>query len=228
MARTAPNPERLPRGRHRLTREEVVRSQRERMLRALAETMTEKGYVGTSVADVLRGAGVSRETFYQQFSSKEDCFMSAFESAVATIIAVIGEMRSAEGDPMDNFDRALGTYLEVLAAEPAFARLFLLEVYAAGPAALERRAQSQQRFADLVCEVFGARTRERRFACEALVAATSSMVTARLAADDIEGLRALQRPLTELARRMLVDADGFLDPAARESCAMVGSVPGGP
>jgi AcrR family transcriptional regulator len=45
------------------------------MLYAMAEAMTVNGYVGTSVADVLRGAGVSRQTFYQQFLSKQDCFM---------------------------------------------------------------------------------------------------------------------------------------------------------
>ena len=71
----------LPRGRHRLPREEVVSSQRTRMLRGMAEAMMEKGYVNTTVADVIGRAGVSRETFYQQFSSKADCFMSAFDAA---------------------------------------------------------------------------------------------------------------------------------------------------
>ena len=206
MATAARTPERLPRGRHSLSREQVVASQRERMLRALAEAMTEKGYVGTSVADVLSGAGVSRETFYQQFSSKEDCFMGAFEAAVDAIVAAASWIRDAGDEPIEQFDRVLGAYLAVLGGEPAFARLFLLEVYAAGPAALERRAQSQQRFVDLLGEVFGARTREQRFACEALVAAISAMVSARLAADDIDGLRALHKPLVGLARKLLPGA----------------------
>ena len=75
----------LPRGRHSLSREEVAGSQRERLQRAMAEVMAEKGYALTSVADVLRRARVSRETFYELYSSKEDCFMSVFDAAYAAI-----------------------------------------------------------------------------------------------------------------------------------------------
>lgn len=79
--------ERLPRGRHGLSREQVVRSQRERIFWAMAQTMAGKGYAATSVAEVLRGAGVSRETFYEQLTSKQDCFMSALEATVQLIFA---------------------------------------------------------------------------------------------------------------------------------------------
>jgi AcrR family transcriptional regulator len=201
--------ERLPRGNHGLTREEVVRSQRGRILRGLAESMAVKGYVRTTVADVLRAAGVSRETFYEQFSSKEDCFMQAHEQAIALLMARIEEaFREHRGagnasPPAARAERTLGAYLETLAAEPAFARVFLIEVYAAGPAALERRALYQRRFAALVERLLGARTREQRFAAEALVAATSSMVTTQLAAGDLEGLRALRKPLAKLATQVL-------------------------
>ena len=76
----------LPRGRHGLSREQVEASQRLRLMRAMAEVMAEKGYARTSVADILRRARVSRETFYELFDSKEDCFMSAFEQAYAHIL----------------------------------------------------------------------------------------------------------------------------------------------
>lgn len=197
-------PARLPRGRHGLSREEVVSSQRERMLRALAQTMAGKGYVATTVADVLRAAGVSRETFYEQFTSKEDCFAHAYEAAAGMLLAGMREPQGSDGETLERLGRTLRVYLDTLAAESAFARLFLVEVYAAGPAALARRAAVQRAFVDLVVEGVGARTAEDRFACEAFVAATSSMVTARLAADDIDGLRALHAPLLRLAARLLV------------------------
>jgi AcrR family transcriptional regulator len=192
----------LPRGRHGLTRDQVVHSQRTRIFRAMAETMAEKGYAATSVADVLRAAKVSRETFYEQFESKEDCFMSALEAAVDVVIAAAFATPPAGGTPLERFDRGLRTYLDALAENPALSRLFLIEVYAAGPAALERRAAVQRRFAEILGDTFGRRTASDRFANEAIVAATSSMVTARLAAGDIEGLRALRRPLVGLARRL--------------------------
>jgi AcrR family transcriptional regulator len=192
----------LPRGRHRLTREQVAQSQRARIFRAMADAMAEKGYAATSVADVLRSAKVSRETFYEQFDSKADCFMSALEEAVGVVLAQAFATGPVGGTPLERFDHGLRTYLDALAANPEQARMFLIEVYAAGPAALERRAAVQRRFAGVLDDIFGRRTASDRFANEAIVAATSSMVTARLAAGDLRGLRALRRPLVELARRL--------------------------
>ena len=192
----------LPRGRHGLTREQVVQSQRARIFRAMADAMAQKGYAATSVADVLRAAKVSRETFYEQFESKEDCFTSALEAATDVVLAQAFATRPTGGTPLERFDSGLRTYLDALAAQPALSRLFLIEVYAAGPVALERRAAVQRRFAAVLDDTFGRRTAGDRFANEAIVAATSSMVTARLAADDLKGLRALRRPLVGLARRL--------------------------
>src|SRR6195256_1200113 len=80
----------LPRGRHRLSRDQVLASQRGRMLAAMAEAVAEKGYVGTAVADVIERAGVSRETFYEHFSSKEDCFLAAYDTGVEALHEVMG------------------------------------------------------------------------------------------------------------------------------------------
>lgn len=201
----------MPRGRHGLTREQVVASQRERMVRAMAEAMVDKGFAGTSVAEIIRRAGVSRETFYEQFASKGDCFAAAYDTVVGLLLQAIGgllaveEADSAAGPttpkPHERFDRALATYLDLLASEPAYARLFLIEVYAAGPVAIQRRVELQARFVDAIADVLGVTSAEDRIACEALVAAISSMATARLAVDDLDGLRALREPLVALVRR---------------------------
>jgi AcrR family transcriptional regulator len=173
------------------------------MLRAIAEATAEQGYAATSVADVLERAGTSRETFYQQFSSKQDCFIAAYELAAGVVLEGLEQEASVSGTPLERFERALGGYLDGLAAEPEFARLFMVEVYAAGDEVLASRAHVQARFVEMVSDSFGARTAADRFVCEALVAAVITLVTARLAARDIDGLRALRRPLTELVRRAL-------------------------
>lgn len=199
---------RLPRGRHSLSREQVVEAQRNRLMRAMAEVMAEQGYAATPVADVLRRAGISRETFYQQFSSKEDCFIAAYEMAANVILSGVGRDATSAGPPLERFERGLAAYLDALAAEPAFARLFLLEVYAAGDIALQHRAEVQRRFVDFLAAGLDAHDKQARFACEALVAAVSAMVTARLAARDIDGLRALREPITGLVRRALAHQTG--------------------
>ncbi|WP_394835872.1 TetR/AcrR family transcriptional regulator [Pendulispora rubella] len=194
----------LPRGRHRLSRNDVITSQRDRMLAAMAAAVAEKGYVRTSVADVLRGARVSRETFYEQFADKEACFMAAYESAAElTLNAMSDAARNAAGEPVERFGEALEAYLQTLASEPTLARTFLIEIYAAGPQAIARRVELQHRFVDLTANLFGARSKQSRFACEALIAAISSLVTSRLGTGNANELAALHTPLMELVRRML-------------------------
>src|SRR3954451_22759007 len=79
----------LPRGPHGLERDVVLASQRGRMLGAMAEAVARKTYAGTTVADVVAGAGVSRKTFYEHFSDKEECFLSAFDAGVDMLLEAI-------------------------------------------------------------------------------------------------------------------------------------------
>ncbi|WP_327111336.1 TetR/AcrR family transcriptional regulator [Nocardia sp. NBC_01730] len=208
MTESATSARQLPRGRHGLPRELVIASQRERILIATAQAMAENGYVGTSVAAILKRAGVSRETFYEQFRSKEHCFDAAYERAVQMLLdriadATGGEEDSAapgEQDAMARMDRIFRAYLQHLIDDPASARLFLVEVFAVGSAAISRRAQLQELFVGLIAGVLDARTEQQRFACQALAAAIGSMVTARIAAGDPDGLLALREPLLNLVR----------------------------
>lgn len=193
---------RLPRGRHGLSRDEVEQDQRVRILVGMAEAMQVKGYVGTPVAEVIKRAGVSRETFYQLYSSKLECFLAAFDLVGDFLVGHLAASLEGNGTPMDRFERALTAYLDTMAAEPAYARLFLVEVYAAGPDAMERRAALQQRIVDALVQLFDVRDERHRFACRALVAAISSMVTGPLVTGDLDAIRALGPPIVEHARTL--------------------------
>ncbi len=215
MASTASSTEeppaidRLPRGRHGLSREQVTGSQRERLLRAMGEAVAEHGYVKTSVAEVLRRAGVSRETFYEHYPNKETCFLAAYDAAVARVLDAIGGRPTPEAGNVDEplalalVDGMLARYLAVLAAEPAIARTFLIEVYGAGPAALDRRVEVQRRFAAGVAGQLGANTDAQRFACELVVAGTGALVTQRLCAGEGDRLTELHGPLMVQVRALL-------------------------
>lgn len=197
----------LPRGRHGLSREEVRHSQRERVLRAMAEVMAERGYAATAVADVLKLAGVSRSTFYELFSSKDDCFMSAVELAVGMVLGssmAPGPVdAAAPADPVDRFAAGLHAYLGAIADNPALARVFLVEVYAAGPEAARRRAGVVEAYAEGIAAVLRAEGDEDRFAVRALVASIMMLVTLRIVEGDAEGVRALHAPLVAYARRVV-------------------------
>src|SRR5690349_4033861 len=143
-------PRPLPRGPHNLARGDVLASQRQRMLDAMAETVAEKGYAGTTVGDVVAGAGVSRKTFYEHFRDKEDCFLAAFDSGVDALLQAIAAAEPEETTRMSLVRARVRAYLVTLAARPAFARTFLIEVFAAGPRALERRERVLGRFEDFL------------------------------------------------------------------------------
>ena len=133
----------LPRGRHHLTREQVAASQRDRLLLGMTQVVGEKGYARTSVADVLKRAHVSRETFYEHFTDKQACFLAAYEAAADRIIGVVTDAASAHDQPlMLRLESALCAYLRELAADAGAARTLLLEIYAAGPAATSLRCSA--------------------------------------------------------------------------------------
>jgi AcrR family transcriptional regulator len=223
----SPLGQRLPRGRHGLDPQQVIASQRARIFAAMTSVTAAKGYATTTVADVLAVAGVSRETFYGQFRSKLDCFEQAFDDANTLLFdrisqeaqrrtpptssqsedapspAAAGRQSASAANAADTFEWVLGAYLHVLASYPDLARMCLVEVYAAGPPLARRRAEVQERFARQLERLFDARDVESRFACHALVASISAMVTARLAAGGTPLLEDLRGPFATLVRQAL-------------------------
>ena len=132
---------RLPPGRSG-DREAARREQRERLFAALVSSCVQKGYEATSVEDLLRASGVSRATFYEQFADKSDCFRAAEEEIVASAVATIAAELEGEGDARERTRAALAAFVRVVVAQPAAARMCMVESYAAGEAGMEpvRRA----------------------------------------------------------------------------------------
>jgi len=136
---------RPPRGRHRLPPEVIARSQRERLLEAAIRIVAEKGYAATTVADLTREAGISRTTFYAMFDDKEACFLAAYDNVAEALVRRISLAYEAEEGWPRRARAGLAALLEALAEEPAVARLALVDVGAAGPAAQRRYRAALQR-----------------------------------------------------------------------------------
>src|SRR6516225_8749273 len=77
LARTHEGEPGLPRGRSGLPADEVREMQRDRLLRAVIAAVDAAGFRNVTVADIVRGARVSRAAFYAHFADKEDCFLAA-------------------------------------------------------------------------------------------------------------------------------------------------------
>ncbi|MGE5282117.1 MAG: TetR/AcrR family transcriptional regulator [Chloroflexota bacterium] len=149
MADRTPQATRAQPGRHPLSREFIAQHQRARIIAALAGETVEKGYRAVTVADIVRRAGIARNTFYENFSSKEDCFLAACDFAVREARRRVVDAASKVDPWPRRVDAGLAAFLEYVAAEPALARTCIVEALSAGPAAVERYERSIQAFVPL-------------------------------------------------------------------------------
>ena len=136
----------------RLSRSFVAQNQRDRILAAVAEACSAKGYGEMSVEDIIAAAGVSRRTFYEHFKNKEHAFLAAYDAVVVQLFGrVNGAIEAAETLP-DKIRAGLGAFLGFLASEPAFARMCIVDVLAAGSEAVARRDGAMRGFSALILQ----------------------------------------------------------------------------
>jgi AcrR family transcriptional regulator len=125
-------PRRLPRGRHALDPEEVRADQRRRLVEAVPRVVAEHGYSAMSVADIVKAAAVSRNAFYDNFGSKQECFAAAHEACHERLLAVLEERCERGMSVEERVETALGSALALLASEPEVGRLLFVEAPGAG------------------------------------------------------------------------------------------------
>jgi AcrR family transcriptional regulator len=123
-------------------------TQRERIVRAAAQVVVEKGYEALSIPAISAAAGTSNQTFYEHFSSKRDPFLAAFEILAADALSTTAAAFAREEDRPEAIGASIRTLLHYIAEKELFARLAFFQLPTAGPAALDR--------ADAMLESFGA------------------------------------------------------------------------
>ena len=231
LARTHEGVPGLPRGRSRLPADEVLAAQRERLLRAMIASVAEHGYGAVTVAQVVSRARVSRSAFYAHFAGKEECFFAAASHGSAMLfdstIASVKELDTS-ASPEQLLRVGLRGFLRFLHEEPAFARVFYVDLAAAGVRAEERLAAAYDRWAELN-HVWHERARMRepswpqvpREAYLALAGATGELVRELVRANQLDRLPELEEPLVNLhlsvlAGRRWPSAEPVEEPAHRD------------
>lgn len=150
MPEQAPQVLRTPPGRHPLPRDFIVQHQRARIIAALAEETAEKGYRAVTVTDIVRRARIARNTFYENFYSKEDCFLAAYELAANEALRRVIDASSKFDSWPARVNAGLAAFLQYVSSEPALARTCIVEALSAGPAAVDRYERSIQSFVPLL------------------------------------------------------------------------------
>lgn len=194
--------ERLPRGRHGLSREYVAQNQRERLLNALAECLHEHGYEQTTVAQIGKRAGVSKSDFYKHFESKDACFLAAYDDSVARIRERALAGCDAGGAWTDRVLATLAALLQALSSEPAQARLVFVEGLRAGRGVYDRYQEALESFVPHLRDGAPAPAGEvpaPPATEEAVVGGIASLLSRRIAAGETERLAEFLPQIGEFA-----------------------------
>lgn len=198
-SKSTPRP--LP-GREQLPREFIARHQRSRIIAALSAEIAEKGYRNVTVAAIVKRARVARNTFYENFATKDECFLAAQEYAMT---AALERVVTAAGESEDWPQRVcagLAAFLEYVAEEPALASACMVEALTAGPAAVEYYEESQQAFISLFQLGRTVSPDEKELPEtleEAIIGGIFWIVHQRLAACDVEAIPGLLPELVEFS-----------------------------
>jgi AcrR family transcriptional regulator len=176
-----------------LSRERVGEIQRARIITAMTELVHERGVAPVTVAHVVERSGISRRTFYEIFTDREQCLLAAFEHAVERAAAVVlpayeaadseAEGGSVEGVWEERMRGGLRALLEFLDAQPAMGGLCVVDALAAERSVLERRARVVRVLIDAVHRG-GVRPRGQvrppRIVAEGAVGAVLAVIHARM------------------------------------------------
>jgi len=171
---------------------EVVNSpKREQILVGMLEAVGAEGYDTTSVRTVLARTGLYRQAFYDNFVDKDACYLAAFDAGVERLEAIVATAAASEESWRGKLRAGLGALLDYLDEAPDIGRALFVEVHAAGPEALARRAEAMKRAADFIdlarTEIEG--ESPPPIAPEGIGAGIHAVVHARLSTGATDGFR---------------------------------------
>lgn len=148
----------------------------ERLLRALAAVVAEKGYPDTTVAEIVDRASTSQRTFYEHFKNKEDAIVAALDSGSAHMLAAaLPAFRRAPDWPHAVHDTQEAMFC-FGAEEPEYARLGGVEMYAAGKRALDQREVVTEGMEGLLAPGYELKPQTPPIAAEAIGGALYSLL----------------------------------------------------
>jgi AcrR family transcriptional regulator len=179
----------------------------ERVLQALAEVAAETGYAGATVDAVLKRAHMSATTFYANFAGKDDAMLAAIDSACSQIMAVVMPAFRRAPDWPNGIRAAFGALFNYLASRPAMANLAMVEVYAAGLEAMQRRLEALHPLQDLIAAGYELAPGTPRITAEGIVGGVNTLAYRRLREGGAGALPALAPICAYITLSPFVGAD---------------------
>ena len=172
----------------------VTPPKRQRILKGMLEAVGAEGYESTSVRSVLDRTGIYRQAFYDNFADKDDCYLHAYDAGVEQLEERLGAAAAGEAEWTGQLRAGLAALLDFLDAEPDIGRALIVEVHAAGPEALGKRAVALRRLNDFLeraRDSTPAAESPPAIASEGIIAGIHALIHSRLAAGENDGFRQL-------------------------------------
>lgn len=182
---------------------------RQRLLDGLADSIAERGYRASTVADIVRAARTSKRTFYDHFSSKEECFLELLRADNEALAQRIRGEVDPQADWQDQIRQAVQAYVAQIRSRPEVTLSWIRELPSLGEVARPAQRRGLDLMSSLLVELSGSPGFRR---------ADLPALTPALAVILLGGLR----ELTALAVEDGNDIGVITEPAVDASIALLG------
>jgi AcrR family transcriptional regulator len=178
---------------------------RHRLLEGMAQSVAEKGYADTTIADVVRLASVSRRTFYEHFASKPECLIALYETASHNALGVLRGAIDPSHPWQAQIDQALAAYLGTMTRNPVLLRTMFIEMLGLGAPGLAARRRVNREIADFMVSTInaGARPQGQVLSADmamAVVGGINELILQYIEQDKVDDLLQLVGPASRLVR----------------------------
>ena len=186
---------------------EPAHAYRPRLLEGMAHSVAAKGYADTTVADIVREAGVSKRTFYECFATKADCLIALYEAASHNALKMLGEAIDPAHEWQTQIERALAAYLGCMMQNPVLMRTLFIDILGLGAQGLAARRRVNLEIAGFMRNVINGGEGSAR--CEpplsagmamAIVGGINELILEYIEQDKVAALHQLVQPASELVR----------------------------
>ncbi|GAB3478157.1 TetR/AcrR family transcriptional regulator [Polaromonas eurypsychrophila] len=186
---------------------ESANAYRPRLLEGMAHSVAAKGYADTTVADIVREAGVSKRTFYECFATKADCLIALYEAASHNALKMLGEAIDPAHEWQTQIERALAAYLGCMMQNPVLMRTLFIEILGLGAQGLAARRRVNLEIAGFMLGVInrgqGSARREPPLSAGmamAIVGGINELILEYIEQDKVAALNDLVLPASQLVR----------------------------
>jgi AcrR family transcriptional regulator len=189
----------------------------ERVLRALAAIVSEKGYAGTRVAEVVERAGTSQRVFYGHFENKEEAFLAALDSGSAQMLGLVLPAFRRANSWEESVRAAYEAMFSFGIEEPEYTQVGAVEMYSVGRRALETRDTVMEGLEALLVPGYEKAPDTPPIAAEAIGGAIYSLIYEQVRNNGPESLPDLAPMATYMTLAPFIGAEEAYERATEES-----------